>query len=167
MIYSATAKGPFKMAGVIDPNAKKTVGLIYKPDNWMANTVYYVRAEDDYDIALPTVFAGLYYKATNPGKSGPTEPVWPTTPGDTVTDGTVVWETVAYNLLPYTESISTSTWVASDSVVLVSPMITGGKTQVMISTIPAGVAAFTLTNHIVKSNNEEDDITLQFKVASR
>lgn len=168
MIYSATASGPFKMPGVFDPNAKKSIGLVYRPDSWLASTVYYLRAEDDYSTVIPTSFAGLYFKVVNPGKSGTVEPTWPAAPGDTVTDGTVVWEAVAYNLMPPTETIVTSTFTASNSVVLTgSAVIDGAKTQTMVSSIPTGVTSFTVTNHIVKSNGEEDDVTLQFKVASR
>lgn len=167
MIYPSTSKGPYKVAGVIDPNEKRLIGVIYKPDAWSQNTVYYVRGVDDYDIVLPSTANGFYYKATNPGKSGTVEPTWPTTVGEAVSDGSVVWEAVAYNLLPLTDSISTSTFTASDGVVLANPVLTVGKTSVLISSIPAGVAQFTVTNHTIRASGEECDVTLLFKVASR
>lgn len=168
MIYAADAKGPYRMPGVIDPNAKKAIGVIYRPDTWQANNVYYVRSPDDYAVVIPTSFAGMYYKATNPGKSGATEPTWPTTVGATVTDGSVVWEAVAYNLMAHTETISSATFTASDGVTLGGVVIVGGsKVQTTIATIPSTVLSFTVTNHIVKSNGEEDDVTLYFKVAPR
>jgi len=166
MIYSATAKGPFKIPGFHDRDNKRLVGIIYRPDVWAANTVYYVRAVDDYDVVVPTNFKGLYFKAISPGLSGAVEPIWPTTVGETVTDG-VTWEAVAYNLLPPTESIVTSNFTATDSVTLTNSSNTANTTQTMISAVPAGVTVFSITNHIVKSNGEENDITLQFKVAER
>lgn len=167
MIYSATAKGPYKVPGYFDPDSKRIIGIVYKPDAWAANTVYYLRGDDDADIVIPSTFKGLYYRVANPGKSAATEPTWPTQIGAQVTDGSVVWEAVAYNLLPPTDSISTSTFSASDSVTLTGATLTGGKTQVMISTVPAGVTEFTITNHTVRSSGEEDDVSLLFRVAER
>lgn len=167
MIYSAASKGPLKVSGYHDKDSKRILGIIYRPSVWTAATVYYVRGESDYDIVVPTTFKGLYFKATNPGLSSGTEPVWPTTVGGTVTDGGIVWEAVAYNLMPPTASITTSTFTASDGVTLTSPSFTGGTTQVTISAVPAGVTSFTLINHTIKSTGEEDDVTLSFKVAER
>lgn len=167
MIYSATAKGPFKVSGFHDRDSKRLIGIIYKPATWVTGTVYYKRSDDDYDVALPTVFKGLYFKVNNPGLSGGTEPVWPTTIGATVTDGGITWEAVGYNLMLPTVTISTSTFTASDGVTLTSPTNTAGTTQVMVSAVPAGVASFTITNHTIRSNGEEDDVTLQIKVADR
>jgi hypothetical protein len=167
MIYPSTAKGPFKVAGFHDRDSKRIIGIIYKPATWVTGTVYYRRSDDDYDIVLPTVFKGLYFKANNPGLSGSTEPVWPTTVGATVTDGGIVWEAVAYNLMTPTTTISTSTFTASDGVTLISPSNTAGTTQVTISAVPAGVASFTITNHTVKSTAEEEDVTLLIKVTDR
>lgn len=53
---------------------------------WAASTVYALN-----DVRIPTVANGREYKATTAGTSGATEPIWPTTAGATVTDGTVVW----------------------------------------------------------------------------
>lgn len=167
MIYSATARGPFKIPGYYDKDSIRTFGLIYRPNTWLANTVYYARSSDDYDIVVPSIFTGLYFKADNPGKSGATEPVWPTTVGTTVTDNGIVWEAVAYNLIPPTESITASTWTATDSVTLSGTSFTSNTTQVIVSAVPVGTATFSITNHIVKSNGEADDVTLAFKVAER
>lgn len=57
---------------------------------WAANTAYNLN-----DSVTPTVANGLKFVATTAGTSGATEPVWPTTVGATVTDGTITWKAVA------------------------------------------------------------------------
>lgn len=167
MIYAATAKGGFKMTAPFDPNSKNPIGIIYRPGVWTANTVYYQRAADDYDIVIPTVFKGKYYKVNNPGKSGATEPVWPGTVPNKVTDGDILWEAVAYNLMPPEISIVTSTWTATAGVTLGTEYHTDGVAQVMITSVDPLLTTFTVTNHIVKSNGGEDDVSIIFKVADR
>jgi len=59
-------------------------------DIWVKDTAY---AEDD--IVRPTLlstFTGYVYKCTTAGTShATTEPTWPTSPDDTVVDGTATW----------------------------------------------------------------------------
>jgi microcystin-dependent protein len=56
------------------------------PDVWTEYTIYaagqYVKATASYNYV---------YEVTTAGTSGGTEPTWPTTPGNTVSDGTVTW----------------------------------------------------------------------------
>lgn len=57
------------------------------PDAWLAETAYSANA-----YVQPTTPNGLRYEATTAGTSGASEPTpWPTTEGETVNDGTVVW----------------------------------------------------------------------------
>lgn len=110
MIYNAKVKGPYKVEGVIGPTDQKYVGIIYQPPVWAASTVYYQWGEHTQDIVVPSVFSSYYHKVINPGVSGTTEPAWATTPCGTTQDGTILWEAVPYNLMPASETISTSTW---------------------------------------------------------
>jgi len=165
MLYPSTSKGPFKMNGVYGKDSKRNIGIIYRPDTWQADTVY-LSVDGSFNVVMPTVFKGFYFRVINPGKSGATEPVWPTQAGDTVEDG-ATFEAVAYNLLPINEDISTSTFTASHGVTLYGAINTAGTTHVMISDIPDGVTSFTVANHIVKSNGEEESVSLLFKVAER
>lgn len=168
MIYPAASKGPFKISGYYDPQSKRIMGIVYKPPTWTPNTVYYQQDADNYDIVIPTVFKGFYFKVDNPGLSGAVEPIWPTVVGGIVTDNAgLVWEAVAYNLMPPSVSILTSTFTVSDGVSLSGAASTAGTTQVTIVNVPAGVTNFTLLNHTVKSNGEEDDVSLFFRVADR
>nr|MDQ6894577.1 hypothetical protein [Acidobacteriota bacterium] len=60
---------------------------------WTANRTYalgtVVRATGSY--------FGFNFRVTQAGTTGATEPRWPTTPGATVTDGTVIWQAIAFH----------------------------------------------------------------------
>lgn len=43
------------------------------------------------DAVRPTARNSFVYECTTGGTAGTTEPVWPTTAGETVTDGTITW----------------------------------------------------------------------------
>lgn len=61
------------------------------PDAWAASTVYAIGS-----AARPAVTRnGFTYQCTTAGTSGASEPVWPTTAGQTVTDGSVVWTAIS------------------------------------------------------------------------
>ena len=58
---------------------------------WAASTAYVLT-----NRRRPTTVNNLYYEVTTAGTSNAAEPVWPTTIGTTVTDGTVVWTCKGY-----------------------------------------------------------------------
>jgi len=60
---------------------------ISAPPTWAASTAYSVD-----DLVVPTTGNNYRYKCTVAGTSDTSEPTWPTTPGQTVVDGTVTWE---------------------------------------------------------------------------
>lgn len=60
------------------------------PPEWAAS-----RAYQQGSVVRPTVRNGFVYVCTAAGTSGSSEPTWPTTPGGTVSDGTVTWECFA------------------------------------------------------------------------
>jgi hypothetical protein len=53
---------------------------------WAASTAYSLG-----DYVKPTSENGYCYECTTAGTSGASEPTWPTTPGQTVADNTVIW----------------------------------------------------------------------------
>ena len=67
------------------------------PAAWVKDTSYSLN-----DLVIPTSGNGFVYICTVSGTSGDTEPSWPTTVGDTVTDGSVTWKCILgndYNLV--------------------------------------------------------------------
>ena len=57
-----------------------------EPAAWAASTAYSLG-----DVVRPTTRNGFNYECTTAGTSDASEPSWPTTPGNTVNDGTAVW----------------------------------------------------------------------------
>ena len=163
-IYSADDKGPFVLEGFHDPDNLTTYPITYRPADWVADTVYY----EDESIVVPTTFSGYYYKCTSAGTSDSTEPAtWATVAGDETTDGTITWEAVAYNLLKPGVDVSTSTWVAADLVTITGEANTTTTSSVQVTAVPTGVKTINITNHIVLSNGDEFDVTIQRAVAER
>jgi len=66
------------------------------PSDWAASTAYSLG-----DFRAPTTDNGYWYEVTVAGTSGASEPTWPTTPGDTVDDGTVTWTCREHDLANY------------------------------------------------------------------
>lgn len=59
-----------------------------EPAVWAATTAYALG-----DAVRPATRNGFNYECTTAGTSDASEPAWPTTPGATVNDGTIVWTT--------------------------------------------------------------------------
>ncbi|WP_367156172.1 glycine-rich domain-containing protein [Methylomonas sp. HYX-M1] len=72
----------------------------YIGDTWQLAQPY---VAGDLVMPLDTVAKPYYYTAALSGTSGNTEPNWPATPGQTVTDGTVTWECVERMVQPITQ----------------------------------------------------------------
>lgn len=88
---------------VIDLNASgfglTDTSLASSPRPWTAST--YVLAVGC-RFCQPTVSNGFWYVVVVSGVTGAVEPTWPTTVGNTVTDGTVIWKCVSPVPLPVT-----------------------------------------------------------------
>jgi len=77
---------------------------------WVASTAYALGA-----YVRPTTPNGFRYECTTAGTSGTTEPVWPTTLGSTVTDGTAVWTCRADNFLYWADLTISKTIASGDT----------------------------------------------------
>ncbi len=80
-----------EMFGYIPPDLLPELTSWYNPafpgfKAWAPTSSYPLGAS-----VMPTTPNGYYYTVTTAGTSGTTQPVWPTTKGSAVTDGTVVW----------------------------------------------------------------------------
>lgn len=92
-------------------SAQGVDGLAYT--SWVLTTV---TARGDIVIPTSANRTGYYYQAIQAGTTGASEPTWPTTPDDDVTDGTVVWRTREFSAPHLTADVSigaTSITVAS------------------------------------------------------
>lgn len=83
--YGLGRSPPYYLLGGLTDTVQTVTPARFAP--WVAATSY-----PGNSFAVPTVSNGLYYVG-NPtgGRSGSTEPTWPTTPGATVVDGSQTW----------------------------------------------------------------------------
>ena len=172
MLYNAYQKGPLTVAGYYDPDEVRQVGIIFAPDVWANDTVYYRQDDENYDIVIPAIFTGVYYRVKTPGLSDNLEPTWIPTAGEITTDGTngLTWEAVNYNLMPPDHLIDTVTVTATNDVTISSVVYNYSSCQFVIDALPAAAetaGSFQVTAHVIKTNGEEFDVTLLFKVAER
>jgi hypothetical protein len=66
--------------------------------------------------------SGLEFEATTGGQSsGRSEPKWPTTLGESITDGSVTWQAVALSYDGLAERIDTVDWAVSPSGLTIAP----------------------------------------------
>lgn len=169
--YNAFKAGPLVVPGYHDPDSIRTMGIVYRPDTWAANTAYERRYDNDADAVMPTTYKGLYFRVKYPGMSGATDPFTGTyVAGDEIEDGTLVWEAVNYNLMPVTETISSITVTATHSMTIASSSHTDTSvtfTIPAVSTTAESDGYFEVTVRATKSTGDKVDTTLYFKVAER
>lgn len=71
-----------------DRISEQTLGAETKASKWVASTAY---TTDSWVVPTTAPTNAVVYECTTAGTSGSSEPVWPTTAGTTVADGTAVW----------------------------------------------------------------------------
>ena len=172
MLYDSISKGPYKVSGVHDPDSIRTIAVVLRPPVRTNSTVYYWRRSDDYDIVIPSVFTGVYYEVKSPGLSAGVEPTMAKEVDAETEDGSVVWGTKAYNMMPPDIDIVSVDYDATSGVTLSSTSNTSRYAQFTIDAIPARPQArstltFNVHLHIVMSDGDAVDMTAKFKVAER
>ena len=85
----------YNLSTLANPNKNILIGYkagynLTQPSAWAASTDYSVG-----DYVRPTSANGYNYECTVAGTSGTSEPTWPTTIGETVTDGSITWKCVS------------------------------------------------------------------------
>jgi len=109
-------------------------------DDWVAEATYSVG-----DVVNPTVPNGFKYESQSDGDADDEEPVWPTTPGDSVVDGDITWVCVLTRCIrPEMKELvlipqGTVYWQEGTAVAVDSPTLV----PVKIECTPAGVANIT------------------------
>jgi len=86
-------------------------GVNLDPAVWVGTTAYTATEAGDRlvgDRVSPTAHTGFIFACTTAGTSAASEPAWPTTVGDTVADGTVVWTAERALKFPGTVSAATN-----------------------------------------------------------
>jgi hypothetical protein len=164
-VYAATAKGPLKMPGYIDPNDTTIITVFWGAPAYDNDTVYRVG-----DIVRPPTDNGYYYECTTAGVTTHSSEnhAWPT---DEHQCGTAVFAAKPYDLwvLPHEflqadGLIPASVWTATAGVTLSSPLNDSVTSSVVIEPLPEGVTEFELTNQARKSNGERLSRTFKYKV---
>lgn len=88
---SAATTGTRTLQATSNPSVDQiTLTPTYALPDWSVTTAYALGYS-----ARPTTPTTYRYEVTTAGTSAGSEPTWPTVIGNTVTDGTVVWTTVA------------------------------------------------------------------------
>lgn len=85
-------------------------GVHLNPPDWTDDIYAFAKVIHDAASGTwvkPTTPNGYYYYCSTEGTVGSSEPTWPTTPGNTVADGSAVWTTVRAFII--TDSIATIT----------------------------------------------------------
>ena len=127
-----------------DPLSSKYYSLDYRPDTWQVSTVYI----KDRDLVIPVIANGCMYECISGGKSDLITPTYPTVEGRSFKDGDVLWKTLPFAAkLGYGDTITASTWTASDGVSISDSEIVSSKTTIIkVTAVPLYSTEFTLTN---------------------
>lgn len=151
-VYSCSQTSPLSMDAPHDPNAELYYTIQYRAPAWMADSVYLEKTCGEIgDLVLPAAENGFLYETVSGGVSGPSEPTWATVTDELTVDNTISWKAIpnAFNLLSPSDTITSSEWSTDDAnITLVDDGVAGGRTYVKVTTVPATISQFILTNRV-------------------
>ena len=124
-----------------DPDEAAYYSIGWRPAEWAAGTEYLLD-----ELVVPITPNGYCYVCINPGVTAAAEPVWASTPGTSVEDGTVIWEARAYDLMLRAGDSMISSWITDTDVVTDNPGTDGNINWIRVTAVPATASSFTLTN---------------------
>jgi len=144
---------------------------------WTNETFNFWASGEQYSLAdrvRPSVANGYEYQCSQAGQTAQSteetdaEPIWPTTLGGAVTDGSVIWTAVAISTTGLRKTIASSTWTVEDESIEVEDstfVSTAGKqsTSVKISGGDDG-EVWDAVNHVVFSDGTELDAILRVTI---
>lgn len=125
-------------------------------NRWTANSAFAAAScVRPSSVALQT---GLEYISSG-GQSGPTEPQWPTSLGETVTDGSITWTAQALSNSSLRERIATDDWpdVANFTITPATPIDEPGR-QLVSAKIASDVETAVRREIRVEVTTTEDNV---------
>lgn len=81
----------------------------------------------------PVVSNGFEYEVTTAGQTGRKEPIWPTTAGATVSDGSIVWTCRAISTASLSATVSSVAWAADTGLTISSESLQGQTARALVS----------------------------------
>ena len=171
-VYGCNRSSPLSLSTAHDPNSEIYYTFQYRAPTWRANTEYVEKTCGEYgDLVTPTTPNGFLYNPESGGVSGPSEPTWVSTTGETLLDGTVTWSAIpdAFNLVSAGDSITSSEWETDVTSILSEMSMSGGQTYVKVAGISSSLVQFFLTNtvEILRSSGITEKIQRTIKVKVR
>jgi hypothetical protein len=129
-----------------DINSKKFYYINYRPSTRI-NSTEYIKGVD---VIIPSTSNGCMYECVSGGISAISEPIFDTTEGKFVVDGTVKWKCKPFLArLGSADVITISSWTGDVGVTTSSPIILNNiATGVRVDSAPSTVKKITITNHI-------------------
>ena len=103
---------------------------------FIAHAARYREPNTDYMTGTrvqPLRSTGLEYNASTGGRTGTSEPRWPTTVGQTVTDGSVVWTAAAISSGSLVRTLSSVVWTLDTGITKSAQTEQGTKSTAVIS----------------------------------
>jgi hypothetical protein len=143
----------------------KIWGFDYAPflaNAWLAGKVY-----ANGEAIRPTSPTGFQYSCGG-GQSASDEPVWPTTLGGTVTDGSITWTAEAIDNTSLRATIVSSDWAASDGITVSNEQTySSDGIQIVTALISDGDAGsdYEVTNTVTLSDSTVEESALRVRIS--